>query len=276
MQDVLFSVIMSVYKNDNAEYLDKAIKSIMVEQTVCPNELVLVVDGPIPDGINQVIDKYEREYSTLNVVRLKENGGLGNALEVALDNASFEYVARMDSDDISLPTRFEEQIRIIQNDRNIDIIGGDISEFIDTEDNIVGKRILPVSHEAIKNYMKSRCAMNHVTVMFKKSSVKKVGGYIDWFYNEDYYLWLRMLKGGMRFANTGTVLVNVRVGKEMYKRRGGFKYFQSEKGIQKYMLSTNMINYYQYIRNVIVRFVVQVVMPNSIREWFFIKIARRH
>ena len=123
--------------------------------------------------------------------------------------------------------------------------------------------------------MKTRCAMNHVSVMYKKASVINAGGYQDWFWNEDYYLWIRMWLNGAKFANTGTVLVNVRVGEEMYQRRGGAKYFNSEKGLQDYMLQHNMINYITYLNNVGKRFVVQKLLSNKIRGWVFRTFARK-
>lgn len=113
--------------------------------------------------------------------------------------------------------------------------------------------------------MKKRCAMNHVTVMFKKSSVQKAGGYIELFCNEDYYLWIRMCLKNCKFANTGTNLVNVRVGDDMYQRRGGKKYFKSEMQIQRFMLKQGFISLYQFIINSMKRFCVQILLPNKLR-----------
>lgn len=127
----------------------------------------------------------------------------------------------------------------------------------------------------IREYMKVRCAMNHVSVMYKKSAVQAVGGYLDWFWNEDYYLWIRMQLNNAIFANTGTVLVNVRVGEEMYQRRGGIKYFQSEAKLQKFMLDNNIINKPRYLINISERLVLQVLMPNKLRGWIFRTFARK-
>lgn len=274
MSNLPFSVAMSVYKNDNAEFFDRALKSITEEQTVKPNEIVLVVDGPVGDEINQVIEKYSSAYGIFNVVRLEQNGGLGNALKLAVENSSNELIARMDSDDVSLPTRFEKQLQLMEQ-TGADIVGGFMTEFIDSEDNIVGMRQVPLENEDIKRDMKKRCAMNHVTVMYKKSAVLACGGYLDWHYNEDYYLWIRMLLNGATFGNSQDVFVNVRVGKEMYQRRGGWKYFKSEKGLQKYMKKNKIIGFGTYFMNVTKRFIVQVLMPNRLRGWVFKKFARK-
>ena len=270
-----FSVAMSVYKSDNPIYFDRALSSITYLQTIKPDEVVLVVDGPVSKDIDLVIKKYEDKYPFFNVIRLETNGGLGNALKIAVENAKYDLIARMDSDDVSVNTRFAEQLSFFVNNPDIDIVGGDITEFIDKESNVVGKRSVPKSNYEIREYMKTRCAMNHVSVMYKKASVINAGGYQDWFWNEDYYLWIRMWLNGAKFANTGTVLVNVRVGEEMYQRRGGAKYFNSEKGLQDYMLQHNMINYITYLNNVGKRFFVQKLLSNKIRGWVFRTFARK-
>lgn len=272
---VPFSVAMSVYKSDNPDFFDRALSSITDEQTIKPNEIVLVVDGPVSNEINNVINKYEKKYEVFNVIRLEQNGGLGNALKIAVENATHELIARMDSDDVSVSTRFEEQLKYFEINSEIDIVGGDITEFIGEENNIVGKRSVPLSNESIREYMKTRCAMNHVSVMYKKKAVESAGGYQDWFWNEDYYLWIRMWLNGAVFANTGSVLVNVRVGEEMYQRRGGSKYFESEKGLQDYMLKNKMINHSTYIKNVTKRLIIQKLMPNKLRGWVFRTFARK-
>ena len=272
MENLKFSVSMSVYKNDNPEHFKTAVESIL-NQTVKPSEVVLVVDGPVSKELDEVIKSFEVN-DFFKVIRLPENKGLGNALKVSCENASFDYIARMDADDISAPTRFEQQISYLQENPEVDVIGGDITEFINSPENIVGTRIVPKIDKEIKEYLKVRCPLNHVSVMIKKSALEKSGGYKDWFCNEDYYLWVRMLLCGCNFANTGTPLVNVRVGEEMYSRRGGLKYFKSEAGIQKLMLQEKIITYPTYLVNVMKRLVLQVLLPNSIRGWVFKKFAR--
>ncbi len=269
-----FSVVISVYKNDKAENFDLALRSITIEQSVKPEEVVLVVDGPVSEEINEVIQKYEALHNNFNVIRLEKNQGLGNALNIATQKCKNELVAHMDSDDISVSTRFEQQLTLFRDHPDLDIVGGDISEFIDTEENIVSKRTVPCVDDEIKDYMRYRCAMNHVTVMYKKSAVLKVGNYIEWFCNEDYYLWLRMLRQNCVFGNTGTMLVNVRIGKDMYRRRGGKEYFKSEKRIQQYMLEHKIISKKIYTINVLKRWIVQVLLPNSVRGYVFRKFAR--
>ncbi len=271
-ENIKFSVSMCVYGRDNARWFETAIESVL-NQTLPPNEIVLVVDGPVPHDLNAVIFKLE-ENDIFKVIRLETNQGHGIARKTGLDNCTNELVAIMDADDICTRNRFEKQIEAFHDYPDSDIVGGMITEFIDTPDNVVGKRIVPLEDSEIKEYMQRRCPMNLVTVMFKKSSIEKVGGFIDWYCEEDYYLWLRMALANMKFRNVDDVLVNVRVGKEMYQRRGGVKYFKSEAKLQKYMLDNKIIGFPRYLISVTERLILQVLMPNKMRSFIFQKLAR--
>ena len=270
-----FSVAISVYKSDDPKFFDRALFSITEMQTIKPDEIVLVVDGPVCEELNRVIEKYERLYSIFHIIRLEKNGGLGNALKIAVESSKYDLIARMDSDDVSLPTRFEQQLRYFEEHPEVDIVGGDITEFIGDESNIVGKRVVPKSNEEIREYMRRRCAFNHMSVMYKRNVVQGAGGYQDWFCNEDYYLWIRMWLNHAVFANTGSILVNVRVGKEMYQRRGGWKYFKSEAKLQSFMLKKGVIRVPRYLVNVSERLILQVLVPNKVRGWVFRTFARQ-
>ncbi len=273
MEQMKFSVSMCVYHKDNPVWFATAVDSVL-NQTVRPSEVVLVVDGPVPEDLDNIIKEYEQN-PCFKVIRFEENRGHGDARRVGLENCTNEIVALMDADDISIPERFEKQIKEFADDANLDIVGGNITEFIDEPANAVGKRLVYTSDEDIKLDMKKRCPMNQMTVMFKKSSVQGVGGYIDWFCDEDYYLWLRMALANMRFANVPETLVYARVGKEMYQRRGGIKYFKSEAKLQGYMLKKRVISFPRYIVNVNKRLIVQVLLPNKLRGWVFKKFARK-
>ena len=272
-----FSVITSVYKNDKPDFVRVALDSMLVHQSVKPGEIVLVQDGIVPDGLSLLLSEYESKYpEVMHIIRLDKNGGLGNALKLGVENAKYDICARMDSDDICMPDRFEKQLAYLESHPECDIVGGQMTEFIDTPDNIVGRREVPLTNKEIYEFMKSRCALNHVTVMFRKEAVLKAGNYQDWFWNEDYYLWVRMMMVGCRFANIPDVAVNVRSGADQYARRGGKKYFDSEIGIKKLMLEKGMITRKEYIVNYIQRFIIQLMLPNSIRGWVFRTFARKN
>ena len=270
-----FSIITSVYKNDKPEYVKEALESMLIYQSVKPNEIVLVQDGPIPEDLSQLLIEFENNYGkVLKVIRLDKNAGLGNALKLGVENARFDIIARMDSDDICLPDRFEKQLAYMAAHPECDIVGGQMTEFIGVPENIIGRREVPLTNDKIYQYMKSRCALNHVTVMFRKASVLKVGNYQDWFWNEDYYLWVRMMINHCVFANIPEVAVNVRSGADQYARRGGKKYFESEIGIKKLMLENGMISKKEYLVDYVERFILQRIMTNSVRGWIFRTFAR--
>ena len=276
LETFCFSVLISVYKNDKVAFVEAALNSILINQDLTPNEIVLIIDGPISKDLNELLLSYKSKYSSLfNIIRLSENGGLGNALKIGVENSSNELIARMDSDDISFPDRFSKQIEFFMKNPKVSILGSQMSEFIDNVDNIVGIRNVPLESNEIKRFLKYRCPLNHITVMFKKTDVLKAGNYQDWHYNEDYYLWVRMALKGCEFANLPDTLVSARVGEEMYKRRGGWKYFKSEAKLQEYMWEHKIISLPLLIYNVLGRFVIQVIMPTWLRSYVFKKMFRK-
>lgn len=269
-----FSVCMATYKNDDPENLRTAINSIYTNQTVKPSEVILVVDGPIPDRLRTVISEMQDQIDVLNVIYLEQNMGHAVARQTGVEAAATPLIALMDADDISISERFEMQLRAFQQHPDVTVVGGLIHEFVGEPTNVVGTRVCPQLDIDIKKYLKSRCPMNQVTVMFKKENVMSVGGYQDWYCEEDYYLWIRLTLAGFKFFNLQENLVNVRVGDKAYQRRGGYRYFKSEAKLQKYMFSKNIISCWRYMYNVLIRLIVQVLMPNAIRGWVFQKFAR--
>ena len=268
-----FSVCMSVYQNDSPNSFLTAVRSIW-NQTLLPDEIILVVDGRVSDEIQHSIQQLEDDISFLKVVQYPENKGHAFARQIGLYYSRNNLCAVMDSDDIAEPDRFEKQVKAFLQHPEVSVVGGLINEFIDVPENVVGRRLVPEKDRDIKNYMKSRCPMNLVTVMLKKDDVMAVGGYQDWYCEEDYYLWLRMAMAGFKFYNIQDNLVNVRVGSEMYRRRGGRRYFLSEARLQRYMLNNHIIGFPRYVYNVAVRFILQILMPNRIRGWVFRTFAR--
>ena len=206
---------------------------------------------------------------TFKVIYLKDNQGHGNARRKGLSECTNDLVALMDSDDISLEKRFEKQLLKFAENESIDVCGGQIAEFVNSEDNIRSIRSVKLCDSDIKKDLKKRCPMNQVTVMFKKQAYNLAGGYIDWFCEEDYFLWARMAKNNCIFTNVNDVLVNVRTGLGMSARRGGWKYFKSEKKMQHYLLSNKIISYPRYLYNVLIRFFGEVVVPNFLRNKLF-------
>lgn len=265
-----YSVLMSLYIKENPDHFRLALKS-MIDQTIRPDEIVLVEDGPLTNELYAVVDEYKE---CLHIVNNEKNLGLGLALARGLEECQNELVARMDADDVAKLDRCEKQLIFFDNNPDISILGGQIEEFVANPENVVGKRVVPETDEVLKKFMKKRCPFNHMTVMFKRSAVLHVGNYQDWFCNEDYYLWVRLALADFKFANLPDTLVHTRVGSDMYQRRGGDKYFKSEIGIQKLMLEKKVIGYGTYLSNCAKRLVVERLMPNKVRGWIFQMFAR--
>lgn len=270
-----YSFLLSLYIKDNPKHLEQSINS-MLNQTVMPDEIVIVQDGPLTEELENTIRKYELKHpEIIKTVICKKNNGLGRALNIGLNHCNNELVARMDADDISLLNRCEKQLKAFNEDSKLDILGGNIIEFINNEENVVGSRVVPSENSKINKYLRTRCPLNHMTVMFKKTKVIAAGNYQDWFWNEDYYLWVRMFEKNCKFGNLDDILVNVRVGQDMYRRRGGLKYFKSEVKLQKYMLDKGIIPPLLYLHNLIIRLVLQVIIPSWLRAFVFKKFLRK-
>lgn len=275
MCSVPFSVLMCVYKNDNSTYFKQALESVS-NQTVRPSEIVLVIDGPIPKDTRDNINDFAlKNQDIFNIIDLKINVGHGKAKNIGLEKCTYELVAIMDSDDICTKDRFEKQLLYFKKHPETSILGGIISEFSKNINLSLGQRSLPSTHSEIKKFLKMRCPMNHMTVMFKKSKVIEAGGYLDWHYNEDYYLWIRMYLSGAIFSNLNDIIVYARVNDEFYLRRGGWKYFVSESKLQYFMFQKNIINIFRLTFNILIRFFVQFVVPNKFREWLFLNFFRK-
>lgn len=270
-----FSVCMCVYHKDNARDFRTAVESVYENQTIRPSEIIIVADGPVYGELDAYVSALEKHGSPFKIIRLKNNQGHAVARQTGLGAASNEWVAIMDADDISVPNRFELQLREIAKRKDTSVIGGLIKEFDGSIDNVVGERDVPPENDEICHFLKSRCPMNLVTVMFRKSDVQAVGGFIDWYCEEDYYLWVRLALKGYKFYNIQEDLVNVRVGDAMYQRRGGWKYFRSEARLQGYMLRHKIICLPRYLYNVIGRFAIQVIMPNKFRGYIYQKLFRK-
>ena len=272
MEHQPFSVSMCVYGKDNPQWFREAITSLL-QQTLVPDEIVIVVDGPLPIELEEAVDSYEK-LDLFKIIRLEKNQGHGVARRTGLENCSNELVALMDADDICVLNRFEKQIGVFDK-LPVSVVGGQIAEFIETPDKPISYRMVPETDFEIKKMLKKRCSINQPAVMFKKSDVELVGGYQDWYCDEDYYLWIRMALASMQMANVGDVLVNMRINSDSYKRRGGFKYFRSERKLQRFMLKNHYICFWTYFVNVVKRFVVQVLVPNRIRARLYKRFARK-
>lgn len=264
-----YSVLMSVYYKEKPEYLREAMDS-MWNQTVPTNDFVLVCDGPLGQGLENVISEMERQHPTdLHIVRLKENSGLGNALNVGLQCCKNELIARMDSDDIAYNDRCERQLKVFREHPEISLCSGTVIEFIDSTDNVVGKRELPVTHEKIIEYSQKRNPCNHPSVVFKKTAAEAAGSYIEKFHLfEDYHLWIRMLMNGVKAMNIKEPILYMRAPTDMYMRRGGKAYAEDMLAFHQWMKAERWTNTCIYLTGAIPHAII-CVLPNSIRRFIY-------
>lgn len=268
-----FSALLSVYHKESPIFLKQSLDSIL-NQTLRPNELILVKDGELTIELEQLIDLYVSQYSDLfKVVALTKNQGLGKALNVGFSYCSYDIVARMDTDDIARSDRFSKQIAVFEKCPDIDVVSAWIDEFDGEVLNIVSTRKLPELHSDIYMYAKKRCPVNHPVVMFKKKAVLDAGGYKHFPLFEDYYLWVRMLMNGAKFYNIQEALLSFRFSTEMFGRRGGMRYAINELRLQREFAKMGFISSYELFRNVMIRFTSRLI-PNKLREIVYLKLLR--
>ena len=262
-----YSVLMAVYGKEKPEFFRQSIES-MLAQTLPFSDFVLVCDGALTHELNEVISWAQEEMDEkLQIIRLKENKGLGKALPTGVPRCRCSVIARMDSDDISRPDRCERQFRIIERD-GYDLVSGTLQEFVREPGDMDRLRVLPRTSEEILQYAKKRNPFNHPCVMFRKESVLRVGSYQDFPGFEDYYLWIRMLRKGCKGYNVQEVILDMRTGNGMYDRRGGRDYLYWVLRFQRYLYCKNFITKKEYIQNCLVRTTVGAI-PGGAREKFY-------
>ncbi|MCD7955285.1 MAG: glycosyltransferase [Lachnospiraceae bacterium] len=271
-----FSVLMSVYQKENPDYLDRALKSNLDDQTLQPDQLVLVCDGALNPALDAVIQKYEEKYAKVfETHRLEKNGGLGNALNYGLQFCKYELVARSDSDDVCLPDRFKKQITYMESHPEVSASSGTIDEF-DTDYNKPQRvKHMPLTNEDILEYTKKRNPLNHMATVFRKSDVIEVGSYQQIQYLEDYYLWVRLLAAGKKLGNLDDLLVHACVGNGMVERRGDKRYIEGWSKMDKYMIKHGMMSQGQHIVN-IGKLWIWCLVPGKVRTMIYEKVLRRN
>jgi glycosyltransferase involved in cell wall biosynthesis len=246
-----FSLLVSVYDGDRPDYIRRALRSAVDEQTVRPDQVVIVRDGPVRDEIAGCLDDFRRTSPVpVSYIPLPRNGGLGPALDEGLAASWFDVVARMDADDVAMPHRFEVELPLIQE---ADIVGAGLLEFVADTDEIVGQRVPPTEPGQIKRYARMHDPFNHPTVVYRRHAVLAAGGYGEFPLMEDYALFARMLERGARAVNVAEPLVFYRVGPEAFKRRGGTGLLRSELRLQREFRRRGFTTPLEFVRNVLVR-----------------------
>lgn len=257
---------MSVYSKEEPAYFSAALDSLVL-QTRPADQLVLVCDGPLTPELDIVIDKYAPALP-LTLVRLQKNVGLSHALNAGLPACEREWIARFDSDDICETFRFERQLEFIGIYPEIDVFGGNITEF-STDDSLPDSvRVVRQSHAEILDAARFKNPMNHVTVFFRNSVINAVGGYPHDVQNEDYALWVKLMCAGYRFGNMSDSLVRVRGGSEMVSRRGGLAYLMAEIKLQSDFKRRGLIGTGVFLSNIAARIAIRLC-PHFVRQFLY-------
>ena len=265
-----YSVLMSLYKKEHPEYLRLALDS-MLNQTVAPDEIVLVEDGSLTDELYAVVDEYKEH---LHIVVNEKNLGLGLALNEGLKVCKNELVARMDTDDISKPDRCEKQLKRFEEKPELAIVGSHIDEFVGTPDNIISQRKVPLTSEAIYNFAKKRSAFNHPAVMYRKSAVMAEGGYSDLKRNQDVDLFGRMLFKGYKAENIDEALLWFRSSDELAVRRKSWENTKSYIDTIMKFWKMGYSSFADYAK-VAVAQTGMFILPASMQNWVYKKFLRK-
>lgn len=270
-----FSALLCLYRNNDHDEVQDAINSAFMNQTMPPTELVVVFDGPVPEKVEAVINTFAKKNST-QIIRFKENRGHGPARAAGVEASRYEWVAIIDSDDVSMPHRFESLIQEIKCHPDLAVVGGGLTEFIKTEEGIElgAVRIFPASHKDVSQFMKMRSPVAQPTCMLRRAAVLEVGNYHSWFNNEDYHLWIRLVAAGFKIHNVSESILLFRVSPDIYLRRGGFKYWWNEVRLQAFSLRQGTTTLMRFLPGACLRFVIQVLLPNKLRASFYKRILR--
>lgn len=263
-----FSVLISIYCKENPVYFEKSLASL-VHQTLVPDEIVLIKDGPLTEDLEKVLKEYVLHYPNLfKIIALPVNKGLGNALSIGILECSSELIARMDTDDICVLNRFEKQINFIDNNPGIDLVGSNVEEFNNHPGDLQRFRKMPEQGNELLKYSKYRSPVNHPSIMFRRQKVIDAGNYTsDILMMEDFSLFVRMLNMGCVFYNIQEVLLNFRVGVdlEVIKRRSGLIYFKNEWKFAKLALKIGHLNFYEWLFYIIFKLPLRLMPPQVIQ-----------
>ncbi len=261
-----FSILQSVYKKDNPIYLSQSLQSIL-DNTIQPESVILIKDGAICAELESVINEWQSKLP-LKVVGYEQNHGLAYALNYGLQFVETELVARMDSDDICYPDRFEKQLSLFESKTELALLSGYIDEFNDNPNKIVSTRTVPLNYSEIKEYLKKRNAFNHMAVMFRKNAVIASGNYQQVPYFEDYDLWIRIVQHGFLVQNIPEKLVKARIGNDMIGRRHGFAYAKHEIFFLRRQLNSGFVTKKEYFKLVLLRVPVRL-LPKSMLKLIY-------
>jgi len=260
-----FSLLLPVYRGDDPQHLETAFRSTVHEQLRRPTEVVVVQDGHIGPRLASVLERLESNSPVpVRRLRLSHNVGLAQALQCGLAACSYDVVARMDADDVSMPHRFLLQMPVIED--GADLVGAAILEFEGDGRTDAGVlRVPPTDPDEISRTARWRNPFNHPTVVYRRAAVLSAGGYRELRYMEDYWVFTRMIANGAKIANLPDALVRYRIDAGAYERKGGVRQLRSELRLQRRLRSEGFTTASQGLRNSVVRGGYRLV-PTALRR----------
>jgi glycosyltransferase involved in cell wall biosynthesis len=264
------SALGSLYIKESPIFLEQALDSLL-KQTYELDEIVLMIDGPILQEHEEVISK--NKYSKLlNIYRLENNVGLGEALKIGIGKIQNEYILRFDTDDINHQDRLQCSLEYLVSE-DLDVCSSNVIEFNNSigDLNIIKK--VPYQHNKIVRFAKWRSPMNHMAVLYRKSTLLKHGAYENVLNFEDYYLWCKLLQNGAKFGNLQQPLVYARIGNDMIGRRKGVSYFKREYYFAKRVYSMGFFSAIEFLRFLIIRLPMRI-LPKKVLVILYKKILR--
>ena len=263
---------MTTYAGTSVDELERSVACI-TGQTRAPDEFLVVVDGPVPAALDAALATAASAHPTLRVERLPRNVGSGLASARGLELATGDFVARHDSDDISLPHRLERQLEAVE-ERHLDLVGSAMLEFEGNPDHVIGVRRNPRTHAQIAARMRLNNPINNPTVVFRRRLALDAGGYADLRYMQDYDLFARMLAAGARAENLDEPLVLFNASDDMISRRAGWRMLPNEWDIQRRLRDTGTIGNLLLVRNLVVRGAFRIVPPRLLKRVYALLFRR--
>lgn len=263
-----FSALLCLYHGNKLSEVKEALESAFFQQSVKPDELVVVLDGPVPDDIKAFVGKFDAGVGPAKIVEFAENRGHGEARAAGLLDCSYDLVAMIDADDISTAHRFKKILNEFEINSNLAVVGGALIEFEEVDGKVrdLSTRVLPRNTADVKKFMRKRSPVAQPSSVVRRSAVIAVGNYQTWFNNEDYHLWIRLISNGYDIHNVPDVVLRFRTSSGMYARRGGPKYWWNEARLQYFSLQSGTTNLPFFLAGITVRFLIQVLIPNRLRS----------
>lgn len=276
VENIQFAAMLCLYRNNVAEEVDEALNAAFEKQEVIPDQLIVVFDGPVCDAVCAIIDQFELTHNVKRIVH-EVCKGHGPARAAAINACSYDWIAIIDADDVSMPNRFSELTGIILQYPETAVVGGAITEFyVEHGVKVFDQEIkYPETPKAIRHYLASRSPIAQPTAMLRVAAVRAVGNYQQWFNNEDYHLWMRLVAAGFCLRNTRQTVLWFRTTPDLFVRRGGLRYWYNEIRLQLFSLRLGTTNLFRVLIGGFVRFIVQVIMPAQLRMVFYKRILRK-